>query len=88
MIAGVKELKNLLLAKDPTQYGYLREIQEPTVIKDAGTLVKLNGALDDCKQIELSTGEIIHRHPNCIVVMTTNMDYDGCKSLTNPFLAE
>lgn len=60
--------------------GYLLEIQEPTVIRDAAVLMALNSALELDGSINLPT-EIIHRHPDCIVIITTNRNYLGCKPL-------
>lgn len=60
--------------------GYLLEIQEPTVIRDAAVLMALNSALELDGSINLPT-EIIHRHPDFIAVITTNRNYTGCRPL-------
>ncbi len=60
--------------------GYLLEIQEPTVIRDAAMLMALNSALEPDGIINLPT-EIIHRHPDFIAVVTTNRNYNGCRPL-------
>lgn len=60
--------------------GYLLEIQEPTVIRDAAVLMALNSALELDGSINLPT-EIVHRHPDCIVIITTNRNYLGCRPL-------
>lgn len=62
------------------QRGYLLEIQEPTVIRDAAVLMALNSALELDGCINLPT-EIIHRHPDFIAVITTNRSYAGCRPL-------
>lgn len=62
------------------QKGYLLEIQEPTVIRDAAVLMALNSALELDGSINLPT-EIIRRHPDFIVVITTNRSYTGCRPL-------
>ncbi len=67
----IKALKN----------GYLVEIQEPTVIVQPGVLVGLNSLLEQEGTITLPTGEIIERHPDSVVVVTTNVDYEGCRGL-------
>ena len=67
----IKALKN----------GYLVEIQEPTVITQPGVLVGLNSLLEQDGSITLPTGEIIKRHPDTVVVVTTNITYEGCRSL-------
>lgn len=60
--------------------GYLLEIQEPTVIRDAAVLMALNSALELDGSINLPT-EIVHRHPDCIIIITTNRNYLGCRPL-------
>ena len=65
----IKALKN----------GYLVEIQEPTVITQPGVLVGLNSLLEQSGSITLPTGEIIQRHPDTVVVVTTNVTYEGCR---------
>ena len=67
----IKALKN----------GYLVEIQEPTVITQPGVLVGLNALLEQSGSITLPTGEIIQRHPDTVVVVTTNVTYEGCRGL-------
>lgn len=60
--------------------GYILEIQEPTVIRDAAVLMALNSALELDGSINLPT-ETIHRHPDFMAVITTNRNYLGCKPL-------
>lgn len=60
--------------------GYLLEIQEPNVIRDAAVLMALNSALELDGSINLPT-EIIHRHPDFIAVITTNRSYAGSRPL-------
>lgn len=60
--------------------GYLLEIQEPTVIRDAAVLMALNSALEPDGTINLPTG-IIKRHPDFIAVITTNRGYNGTRLL-------
>lgn len=62
------------------QKGYLLEIQEPNVIRDAAVLMALNSALELDGSINLPT-EIIHRHPDFIAVITTNRSYVGSRHL-------
>ncbi|NMM54566.1 AAA family ATPase [Paenibacillus aquistagni] len=62
------------------QHGYLLEIQEPNVIRDAAVLMALNSALELDGSINLPT-EVIHRHPDFIVVITTNRSYAGARPL-------
>ena len=67
----IKALKN----------GYLVEIQEPTTITQPGVLVGLNSLLEQDGSITLPTGEIIERHPDTVVVVTTNISYEGCRGM-------
>jgi MoxR-like ATPase len=60
--------------------GYLLEIQEPTVIRDAAVLMALNSALELDGSINLPT-ETVQRHPDFIAVITTNRNYTGCRPL-------
>ena len=60
--------------------GYLLEIQEPTVIRDAAVLMMLNSALEPDGTINLPTG-VVHRHPDFVAVITTNRNYIGCRPL-------
>jgi len=61
--------------------GYLVEIQEPTCILQPGVLVGLNSLLEQEGGITLPTGEVIQRHPEALVIITTNTDYEGCRTL-------
>lgn len=67
--------------------GYLIEIQEPTVIANPGVLVGLNALLDRCASITLTTGEVIHRHPDTVVVITTNNNYAGCRDMNQSVIS-
>ena len=67
----IKALKN----------GYVAEIQEPSTILQPGVLVGLNSLLEQEGTITLPTGEVIRRHPDAVVVVTTNVSYEGCRAL-------
>ena len=67
--------------------GYVIEIQEPTVIANPGVLVGLNALLDRCASITLSSGEVVHRHPDTIVIVTTNNDYAGCRNMNQSVIS-
>lgn len=69
------------------RYGYLVEIQEPTVIANPGVLVGLNSLLDRCNSVFLPNGEIITRHPDTMIVVTTNNDYAGCKPMNQSVIS-
>ena len=61
--------------------GYVVEIQEPTTIIQPGVLVGLNALLETDGSITLPTGEVIRRHPDAVVVVTTNISYEGCRGM-------
>lgn len=67
--------------------GYVIEIQEPSVIANPAVLVGLNGLLDQCKSLTLPTGEIVERHPDTVVIITTNTDYAGCKGMNQSVIS-
>lgn len=71
------------------RYGYGHEIQEPTVIKRAGVLVGLNALLENGEGafITLPTGEVVKKHPNCTIILTTNTDYEGCANINQSVLS-
>lgn len=70
------------------KYGYVIEIQEPTTIMQPGVLVGLNSMLEQTGSITLPTGEIINRHPDAVVVVTTNVTYEGCRGLISQLSTE
>lgn len=63
------------------EHGYLVEVQEPSTIIQPGVLVGLNSLLEQEGSITLPTGEIIRRHPDTVVIVTTNVSYEGCRSM-------
>ncbi|WP_423363691.1 AAA family ATPase [Mycoplasma sp. P36-A1] len=62
------------------EHGYLLEIQEPTVIRDASVLVALNSVLEQ-DGILNTPFKSIKRHNDTIVVLTTNRSYQGNRPL-------
>ena len=63
------------------KHGYLVEVQEPSTITQPGVLVGLNSLLEQEGSITLPTGEIIRRHPDTVVIVTTNVSYEGCRQM-------
>lgn len=57
--------------------GWVVEVQEPNVIAAPGVLPGLNSILEE-GIYTLATGEVIKRHPEAIVIFTTNATYQGC----------
>ena len=67
--------------------GWLIELQEPSVIAKPGVMVALNSLLDNCGAISLPTGEVITRHPDTVVVISTNTDYAGCRDINQSIIS-
>lgn len=63
------------------KHGYLVEVQEPSTIIQPGVLVGLNSLLEQEGSITLPTGEIIRRHPDTVVIVTTNVSNEGCRQM-------
>jgi MoxR-like ATPase len=51
-----------------------------------GVLVGLNSLLEQSGSITLPTGEIIRRHPDAVIVVTTNIEYEGCRGMNQSVL--
>ena len=68
------------------KYGYVVEVQEPTTIMQPGVLVGLNSLLEQGGSITLPNGEVIERHPDAVVIVTTNISYEGCRALNQSIL--
>lgn len=67
--------------------GWVVEIQECGVILQPGVLVGLNGLLDQTASIRLANGEMVRRHPDTVVILTTNSTYEGCRPLNQSVLS-
>ena len=63
------------------KHGYLVEVQEPSTIIQPGVPVGLYSLLEQEGSITLPTGEIIRRHPDTVVIVTTNVSYEGCRQM-------
>ena len=50
-------------------------------------LVGLNALLDNCQQITLPTGERVQRHPDTVIIVTTNSDYSGCRDMNQSVIS-
>ena len=69
------------------RHGYVCELQEPSCIANPGVLVGLNALLDNCQQITLPTGERVQRHPDTVIIVTTNSDYSGCRGMNQSVIS-
>lgn len=67
------------------KYGWVCEVQEPTVIIQPGVLPGLNALLEG-GSITLPTGEIVKRHPDSAIIFTMNLDYEGCRPMNESVL--
>ena len=59
------------------QHGWLLEIQEAANVLRPGVLTQLNSLMEKNGSIELPNGKRIRRHPDTVVVITTNKGYAG-----------
>lgn len=50
-------------------------------------MVGLNSLFDRCSSITLPTGEVIQRHPDCVIVITTNIGYEGCRPMNQSVIS-
>lgn len=66
--------------------GYVIEVQEAASIQKPGVLISLNSLLEQNGSIRLLTGEHIVRHPEAVVIMTTNVDYEGLEAINQSVL--
>jgi len=70
---------------DAVRNGGFIEIQEPNVILNEGVMVGLNSLLEE-GVITLPTGEVVNRHPDCVIIMTSNVSYAGCRKMNQSVL--
>ncbi len=63
------------------RYGWFVELQECNVVSKPGVLSGINAAMDTLSTIQLPDGEIVKRHPDCVIVLTANVDYEGTRRL-------
>ena len=70
---------------DAVRNGGFIEIQEPNVILNEGVMVGLNSLFEE-GVITLPTGEVVNRHPDCVIIMTSNVNYAGCRKMNQSVL--
>ena len=66
--------------------GYCIEVQEPANITQPGVLTGLNDLLEQSGSILLPDKRRIRRHPDAVVIITTNVTYEGCRPLNQSVL--
>lgn len=76
---GFKYVKGPLM--QACEKGYVCEISEADLILKQGTLGEFNPLLDKTGTYPLSTGEIVKRHPDTVLIFTMNGDYEGCRNI-------
>lgn len=57
--------------------GWVLEVQEAASVLRPGVLTQLNSLLESRGRIELPNGKQVYRHPDTIVIFTTNAGYAG-----------
>lgn len=67
--------------------GYVVELMEPSLIVQPGVLAGLNGLLDKDGSIQLVTGEVVYRHPDAVVIFTSNVDYVACRDIDQSIIS-
>ena len=67
--------------------GWLLEVQEAASVLRPGVLTQLNSLLESKGRIELPNGKMVYRHPDTIVVFTTNAGY-ACNADVNESLRD
>ena len=72
---------------DAIRHGYVVEVQEPSCIMNPGVLVGLNALMDNCQEITLPTGERVRRHPDTVIIATTNAGYEGCRPINQSIIS-
>ena len=65
---------------------FVKALKHGYVIVQPGVLVGLNSLLEQSGSITLPTGEVIQRHPDAVVVVTTNTSYEGCRGMNQSVL--
>lgn len=65
--------------------GYTCVVEEINFAKP-GILGKLNSLLDEARQIDLPTGEIVKAHPNFRIIGTCNIAYEGTNRMNKAFI--
>lgn len=72
---GFEHVKSTLV--EAFEKGWIVEIQEPTLMRPA-VLASLNMMFDRTEKVQLIDGTFLNRHKDCVVIMTTNLSYEGC----------
>lgn len=69
--------------------GYLFEVQEIGIVKRPGVAVGLNALLEAGSEafITLPTGESVQKNKNCVIVFTSNDEYEGTVNLNQSVLS-
>lgn len=82
-----KSEKSLVFVKSPIvkalENGDLVEVQEQNALSP-GTLLGFNDLRDrNSNGYQLPNGEMLYRNPNAVMVMTSNVEYEGCRPMNS-----
>lgn len=71
-------------AETPFMASFMRggviEIMEPNAAPP-NVLIHLNSAMDETRCVIVRKSEVVKRHPNCIIVVTSNVGYSGTRDM-------
>lgn len=73
--------------KKALENGWVISIEEPTIIENQGVLPSLNPTSDKSQLLTNADGTTTKRHPDSIIVYSTNTDYSGCHELNQSVLS-
>lgn len=81
-------LTKALRKKGANEPSTLFEIQEAGIVKGSA-IVGLNAIMEsgEFNFVQLPTGEVIEKDPNCVIVFTSNNDYEGVSILNQSVLS-
>lgn len=82
-VAVESELIKALRAEN----GCVVEIREANLARKKGLMAALNSLCDDTGMVHLMTGETIKRHPNTVIIMTYNDEYEGTQKMNEALLS-
>lgn len=68
------------------EFGWIVEIAEPTLLNPA-VMAAMNSLFDGIGKTATPDGRIIQIHPETVVIMTTNLKYEGCNSMNQSVIS-
>jgi len=67
--------------------GHILLMDEVGSIKEAGVMQILNCLLDDTQCVQLPNGQILTPHPDFMLIMTTNVSYEGVNPINQSLIS-